>query len=182
MPLAQISLTRSLHSFLLSTGLSRSSVLHSVSVQSCCRWVLAGCSTLACPWEEVYRSTSLISSILLLQQCPACLARLIWMVFMMGGWYPHSCCFVGCCLQYLFNTAQSILVQLLSSFLSICLVSIHVVHPYSNIDMNAARKKLCFILSERSDFHMTDSLSIAVQAFTSHVLISFSVDQTLLPR
>ena len=33
---------------------------------------------------------------LLLQQCPACLVRLIWMVFEMGG-------FVGCCLQYLFN-------------------------------------------------------------------------------
>ena len=29
---------------------------------------------------------------------------------------------------------------------------------------------------------MTDSLSIAVHAFASRVLMSFSVDETLLPR
>ena len=29
---------------------------------------------------------------------------------------------------------------------------------------------------------MTDSLSMAVDAFTSHVLISFSGDETLLPK
>ena len=38
------------------------------------------------------------------------------------------------------------------------------------------------ILSVRSDFQMTDSLLIAVHAFASHVLISVSVDETLLPR
>ncbi len=47
--------------------------------------------------------------------------------------------------------------------------------------MTAAWKKLCFILSVRSDFHMTDSLSIAVQAFVGRVSMSFSVDKTLLP-
>ena len=31
------------------------------------------------------------------------------------------------------------------------------------------------------DFHMTDSLSIAVHAFPIHVLISVSVNETLLP-
>ena len=36
------------------------------------------------------------------------------------------------------------------------------VHPYSSIDTTAAWKKLRFILSVGSDFHMTDSLSIAV--------------------
>ena len=40
-------------------------------------------------------------------------------VFMMGGSWPYSCCFMGCCLQDLFNTARSILVKLLSSFFSI---------------------------------------------------------------
>ena len=54
-------------------------------------------------------------------------------------------------------------------------VGIHVVHPYSSIDMTAAKKKLCFILSVRSDFHMTDRLSLAVRAFASRVLTSFSV-------
>ena len=38
----------------------------------------------------------------------------------------------------------------------------------------------CFILSVRSDFHMTDSLSIAVHAFVSHVSM-FLFDETLLP-
>ncbi len=43
---------------------------------------------------------------------------------------PYSCLFVGCCLQDLFNTARSILVQLPSSFFSIHLVSVYVTHPY----------------------------------------------------
>ena len=42
-------------------------------------------------------------------------------------------------------------------------------------------KKLRFILSVTSDFHMTDSLSIAVHAFASRMLMSFSVDETLFP-
>ena len=48
--------------------------------------------------------------------------------------------------------------------------------------MTAAWKKLCFILSVRSDFHMIDSLLIAIHAFVSHMSMSFSVDETLLPR
>ena len=51
-----------------------------------------------------------------------------------------------------------------SCLFSIHLVSVHVVHPYSSIDTTAA----C-ILSVRSDFHMTDSQSIAVHAFASLV-------------
>ena len=43
-------------------------------------------------------------------------------------------------------------------------------------------KKLRFILSDRSDFYLTDSLSIAVYTFASRVLVSFSVDETLFPR
>ena len=56
------------------------------------------------------------------------------------------------------------------------------VHPYSSIDMAAGWKKLRFILSVRSDFQMTNSLSIAVHAFAGHELMSVSVDETLLPR
>ena len=123
-----------------------------------------------------------MSSSLLLQQCPTCLVHLTWIVFVMGGKWPYSCRFVGCWLHDLFNIACSILVQLPSSFFSICLVSIHVVHPYSSIDTTAAWKKLRFILSVRSDFHMTDSLSIAIHPFVSRVWMSVSVDETLLPR
>ena len=56
------------------------------------------------------------------------------------------------------------------------------VHPHSSIDTTTACKKLRFILSVRFDFHMIDSLSIAVNAFVSRVSMSFSVDETLLPR
>ena len=48
--------------------------------------------------------------------------------------------------------------------------------------MTAAWKKLRFILSVRSDFHIIDSLLIAVHAFVSLVSMSFSVDETLVPR
>ena len=118
-----------------------------------------------------------MSSSLLLQQCPACLVRLIWIVFMMGG-----SCFLGCCLQDLFKIARRILVSLPPSFCSIRLVGVHVVHPYSSIDTTAAWKKLRFILSVKSDFHMTDSLSIAVYGFARRVLMPVSVNETLLPR
>ena len=45
----------------------------------------------------VHWSTWLMSSSLLLQQCPACLVRQTLIVFVMGGRWPYSCCFVGCC-------------------------------------------------------------------------------------
>ena len=51
----------------------------------------------------VHRSTSLMSSSLLLQQCPACLVRLTCIVFVMGGKCPYSWSLVGCCRQDLFN-------------------------------------------------------------------------------
>ena len=56
---------------------------------------------------------SLMSLFTLPQQCPACLVRLTWIVFVMGGKWPYRCCFVGCYLQDLFNIAHSILVVLL---------------------------------------------------------------------
>ena len=91
--------------------------------------------------------------------------------------WPDSYCFVGCCFQDAFNKACRILVQLLSSFFSVLLVSVQAVYPYSSMDMTAVGKKLRFILSDRSDNHMTDILSIAVHALSCHVLMSFSVDQ-----
>ena len=181
-PLAWISLTLSHHFSLSFIASGRSSGLHPVSSHSCCMYVRADRPAFAWPYAEVHRSTSLMSSSLLLQQCPACLLRLAWIVFVMGGRWPYSWCLVGCCRQDLFNIACSILVWLQSSFFSSYLVSVQVVHPYSSIDTTAAWKKLRFILSVRSDFHMIESLSIAVHAFVSRVSMSFSVDETLLPR
>ena len=104
------------------------------------------------------------------------------MVLEMRGKWPYSCCFVGCCFQDLFNITRSILVRFPSSFFSMRFVSVHVVHPCSSIDTTVLWKKSCFISSDRSDFHMIDSLSIAVHSFMRRILTSLLADETLLPR
>ena len=73
-------------------------------------YVRAGRPAFARPYVGVHWSTSLMSLPLLLQQCPACLVRLTWIVFVMGGRCPYSWCLVGCCCQDLFNIARNILV------------------------------------------------------------------------
>ena len=88
-PLARISLTLSRHFSLSFIASGRSSGLHPVSSHSCCMYVPAGRPAFARPYVGVHRSTSLMSSSLLLQQCPACLVRLTWIVFMMGGRWPY---------------------------------------------------------------------------------------------
>ena len=97
--LARISLTLSRHFFLSFIASGRSSGLHLVSSHSCCTYVLAGRPAFARPYVGVHKSTSLMSSSLLFQQCPACLVRLTWIVFLMGGKWPYSWCFVGCCVR-----------------------------------------------------------------------------------
>ena len=108
-PLARISLVLSRHFSLSFIASGRCSGLHPVSSQSCCMYVRAGRPAFAWPYEGVHRSTSLMSSSLLLQQCPACLVRLTWIVFVMGGMWPYIWCLVGCCCQDLFNIARNIL-------------------------------------------------------------------------
>ena len=109
-PLARISLTLSRHFSLSFITSGRSSGLHPVSSHSCCMYVLAGRPAFARPYVGVYRSTSLMSSSLLPQQCPACPVSLTWIVFVMGGRWPYSWCLVGYCRQDLFNIALNILV------------------------------------------------------------------------
>ena len=72
-------------------------------IAAVCMYVRACRPAFARPYVGVHWSTSLMSSSLLLQQCPACMVRLTWIVFVMGGWWPYSWCFVGCCRQDLFN-------------------------------------------------------------------------------
>ena len=109
-PLARISLTLSHHSSLSFIASSRSSGPHPVFSHSCWMYVRAGRPAFAWPYVGVHRSTSLMSSSLLLQQWPACLVRLTWIVFVMGGRWPYSWYLVGCCRQDLFNIARNILV------------------------------------------------------------------------
>ena len=51
----------------------------------------------------------------------------------------------------------------------------YLVHPYNSIHTTAAWEKMHFILSVRSDFHITDSLSIAVHAFACRVQMSLKI-------
>ena len=94
-PPARIFLALSRHLSLSFIASGRSSVLHPVSSHSCCMYVRAGRPAFARLYVGVHRSTSLMSSSLLLRQCPACLIRLTWIVFVMGGRWPYSWCLVG---------------------------------------------------------------------------------------
>ena len=107
---ARISLALSRHFSLSFIAFGRSSGLHPVSSHICCMYDRADRPDFAWPYEGVHRSTSLMSSSLLLQQCPACLVRLTCIVFVMGGKWPYSWCLVGCWRQDLFNIALNILV------------------------------------------------------------------------
>ena len=63
------------------------------------------------PCEGVHKRTSLMSSSLLFQQCPACLVRLTWMVFEMGCKWPYSWVF------FLWNFISRICSKYLVAFL-----------------------------------------------------------------
>ena len=102
--LAQISLTLSRHPSLSSIQLTACIGTQLLYISS--SWSSCLCSFL---WG-ILRTTLLMSSSLLLQQCPGCLVPLIWMVFKMGARWPYSRCFVGCCRQDLFHTACCVLV------------------------------------------------------------------------
>ena len=97
---ARISLTLSRHFSLSFIALGRSSGQHPVSSHSCWMYVRADCPDFARPCVGVHKSTSLMSSSLLLQQCPACLVRLTWIVFVIGGRWPYSWCLAGCCFGF----------------------------------------------------------------------------------
>ena len=87
---ARISLTLSRHFSLSFIASGRSSGQHPVSSHSCWMYVRAGRPAFARPYVGVHKNTSLMSSSLLLQQCPACLVRLTWIVSVIGGRWPFS--------------------------------------------------------------------------------------------
>ena len=128
-------------------------------------------------WFTIDKGDKLLISTLL----HTTIARTTPSVFLIFGW---TILYFGMSLNHkrtmthIFEQAEN---ELPSNFLSSRLVSVHVEHPYSSIDMTAAWKKLHFISSVRSDFCMTDSVPIAVHDFANQVLMSVSVDETLLP-
>ena len=86
-------------------------------------YVRAGRPAFARPCVGIHKSTSLMSSSLLLQQCPACLVRLTWIVFVIGGRWPYSWCLVGCCCQDLFSTQECCVQSWTSSSIKMALIS-----------------------------------------------------------
>ena len=105
--LTSLTLSRQLSLSFIASG--KSSELHPVCSQNCCMYVRAGRPAFARSYVGVHRSTSLMSSSLLLQQSPACLVRLTWIVFVMEGRWPYSWCLLACYRQDLFNIARNIL-------------------------------------------------------------------------
>ena len=121
-----------------------------------------------------------MSSFLFLQERRACLVRLIWMVLEMEGWWLYSYCLVGWCFQDLFSIACRILMQLRSSlfcFFYKRLVSVHVVHPCSSMYMTLLGKNCVLFYWLYLTF-----IWMITYAFPSCLLMSFSVDEALLPR
>ena len=62
--------------------------------------------------------------------------------------------------------------QFPSDLFSIRLLSVHVVHPYSSINITTAWKKLRFVLSDSLDFHMIDNL--LMPSLGVYIDVSFS--------
>ena len=112
-PPARISLTPSRHFSLSFITSGRSSCILTSQL-----YVRASRTAFARLYVGIYRSTSLMSSSLLLQQCPACPIRLNWIVFVMGGRLPYIWCLVGCCSQYCSRHSCVIAVQLLLQLFS----------------------------------------------------------------
>ena len=147
---ARISLTLSRHFSLSFITSGRSYGQHPVSSHSCWMYVRAGRPAFARPCVGVHKSTSLMSSSLLLQQCPACLVRLTWIVFVIGGRWLYSWCLVGCCRQDLFKIARSINKNILSAMdkLSFKLsknknnthILLYQIHLYEIIDLICSMK------------------------------------------
>ena len=123
---AWISRTLYRHSSLSFIALGRSSGQHPVSSHSCWMYVRAGRPAFARPCVGVHKNTTLMSSSLLLQQCPACLVHLTWIVFMIGGRWPYIWCLVGCCRQDLFNCTLHV------AFLCNCRLGSSPASSYSN--------------------------------------------------
>ena len=109
-----------------------------------------------------------------------------YVLFVLFGWFQRwevgglkAVVFLWCCIQDLFKIAHSILVLLHLAF-SKLFVRVQVEQIYKGTDSFTVRIPV-FILSESSDYHVVDNLSIAVHALPMHMLTSLLVDEILSP-
>ena len=87
---------------------------------------------------------SLLSSSLLLYQCPTCLDCLSWMACGMGGKWLYNCCFLGCC--FVQKSMQYPCIVPINIFFN-HFVIFQVVQLYSCTDMATAWKNSWFLYS-----------------------------------
>ena len=96
-----------------------------------------------------------------------------------GGKWPYSCSFVESYFQNLFNIA------FLYNFRRAFSLYAFLVSMWCNHIVEMTRPLLgknCVLFYQMFEFHMIDNLSISVHIFASRRLMSFSVDEILLPR
>ena len=162
------SLTLSWHLCLLSITPSKSSRQHPVSTTLC---LLANpgisMSLLECIADDFT---------LLLRQCLTRLVHLTWTVREMGDKWLNSSHFIGCGLQDFSKQHIAFLCNFHPAF-SLC---ISFVSRWCIYTATFCKKSL-FILSEWSNINMINNLSIAEHDFATHMLISLSVNEILLP-
>ena len=87
---------------------------------------IAGRPTISRPCEVVYRSTSLISLSLLLQQCSIWSVRLTWIVFQMGGRWPVTYIYIYIYIYVCVCVCVCVYFGSISSLIHISLNNIHI--------------------------------------------------------
>ena len=120
--------------------------LHRADVSSCFS-ANTDASMCGCPSKNI-----------LVRASPTCL---VCMVFEIESKWQYSCCFLWCCFQNLF---QKHVAFLCSSHLASSPCILWCIHPVVLTQLQLERNP---ILSDTSDFHMIDNLSIAVHTFVN---------------
>ena len=145
----------SIHPSRFSIAPGRFSKLHPVSVQRWYRYILPDRSKLAGLCVRVHRRTS--HELVLAPQAVSPMSCSFYlMVLEMRCKRLNGCSFF----LELLNVACKILVQFQLIFFSLSFLSVPVVHPENSIDTNTVWKKTGFILSDRWDLLIIDSISL----------------------
>ena len=133
------------HQSKLSIGPRKSSILHPASALEIIP-ILASRTSLVPQCVKVHLRMSLMSSSLFLEQRPAYLVHLTWMICEIEWKWPYSSCFVGYCFWDLFKTSRSVFVLFPSRFFSIHFVKDQLVHSLCSTNTATTSKKSRFIL------------------------------------
>ena len=138
MPIARVYLTLSRQSSLSFIAFGKFSRRHPVSLPSCCS-ISSSRSSNTCLFLWRGRRENVIYEFAPTSPAESRMYCSSDLNGFRDGWL-YSCSFVECCFQDFFNMYCRVIVRLPSTFSPIPLVSIHVVPPYSGMDMITAWK------------------------------------------